>query len=217
MAKRYTKFYYVKDKAFKEDNAKKSYAFAKKYATDNCYPLDKIYEVHSDSEVKFLEHLLSRDDVYEIKSHDKICLIGEFKNSNGDVIPNFMFDVSFTYVDKISNQAHVVVIVDSAYELTRDLILSKTLYDYNRRESNCYLEIYFYKGDELIKWNIGNNDYFKEKRKSDHQKLLAQRKVIRDQQRYDRLLELRRKGVITDSQKQELYRLDRELRKWLEH
>lgn len=207
--KQYRKFYYIKDKVYEESNSRKSYAYAKHYAEEQGFDKNEIYELHNDNELKFLKALLSRDDVYEIKSHEQVCLVGEFTNSNGDVIPNYMLDVSFTYVDKLTNKGHVVIVVDSVYKLTRELRLCKTLYDLDRKDDGCCLEVYFYEDDELKEWKIGDYDHFINEKKEQHKKFLAQRRVLRDREKFDRLLKMRERGTITDAQRKELYRLEK--------
>lgn len=207
--KKYRKFYYVRGKVYEESNTRKSLVFANHYAEEQGFDKSEIYELRNDNELKFLKALLSRDDVYEIKSHEQVCLVGEFNNSNGDVIPKYMLDVSFTYVDKVTNKGHVVVVVDSVYKLNRELKLSKTLYDLDRKDSGCYLEVYFYENDKLVEWKIGDNDHFINERKEQHKKFLAQRRVLRDREKFDRLLKMREKGTITDAQRKELYRLEK--------
>ena len=209
MSKNYQKIYYINGKTFKEAQNKKAYNFAKKYAEENGLDKNKIYELSNNSELAYLQELLRREDIYEIKSHEEVCLVGEFRNSNDDVIPNYMFQISFSYREKATNKAHIVYIADSVYSLTKNLVLSKTLYDYSRKEQGYYLEIYYLEDDKWVEWKIQDIAPFVKEKKEQHKKLLAQKRAIRDRQKYDRLLRLRSEGKITERQSKELYRLEK--------
>lgn len=208
MAKRYQKFYYIKGEVYKESNARKSYAFAKHYAEENGYSLDDIYELHNDSELEFLKRLLLLiRDVAGVKTHEQIELIKSFYNNIGYSIPSCKLDVSFTFYTETRH--HYVIVVDSVYELTRELILTKTLFDYLGKDKGCYLEVYYLDKEEFNEWQIGDNTHFINAREENHKKLLAQRRAIRDREKYERLLHAREKGTISDGQRRELYRLEK--------
>ena len=208
-------YHYVRGEIFENDYPKwNGLLKAQNYCNENNISFDEIYAVSSESEIEYLERLLIKQqdgEIYEIKSHEQVCLVGEFTNSNGDTIPNFMFQTSFTYRDKLSNKPHVIYIVDSPYEITREVRLSKMLYDYNRRDMNCYLEILIFDSESLgfNEWKFTSNEAIKELKIKEHKRQLAQKRAIRDRQKYDRLLKLRDEGKITERQSQELYRLDK--------
>ena len=210
---KYTNNYqFVRGQAFFNDYPKwNAIVKARAYCKANGIDGSEIYTLSNESEQKFLEELLKRDDIYEIKSHEKVCLMAQFVNSNDDVIPSFMFQTSFTYRDKVSNKPHVVYVANNVYSLTKELVLSKTLYDREHFASGCYLEVYLYdiKTNTFNEWKIGSRETFKEVQKYEHQTIVAQKKAIRDRQKYDRLLQLRDEGKITERQSQMLYRLEK--------
>lgn len=203
------KIYYVKGKVFNEENTQKSLAFARHYAKENGIDFKDIYELSNETEVKYLEMLLSRKDVYEIKSHEKVALIGFFKNSNNDNYPATEFETSFTYKDKLTNKVHIIFVADSVYDLNKSFILAKSIYDFTRKDSGVYLETYYLQDNEWKEWKIGNIELSIQEKKERHKKYLAQKKVIRDRQKYDRLIRLRSNGTITENQSKELYRLEK--------
>ena len=210
-------YHYVRGEVFENDYPKwNALAKARRYCNENAIDISEIYAVSSEGEIEYLERLLIKQEdgeIYDLKSHEQVCLIGEFKNANGDKIPNYLFQTSFTYRDKLSNKAHIVYIVQSPYEITREIRLSKMLYDYNRRDMGCYLEILMFNDDlSFSEWKFDSNEAIKELKEKEHKKLLAQKREIREQQKYDRLLKLRSEGKITERQTKELYRLEKVLR-----
>ena len=209
--------HYVRGIVFENDYPKwNALTKARRYCKDKGISLDEIYAVSSESEIKYLERLLIKQEdgeIFELKTHEQVCLVGEFTNANGDKIPNFMFQTSFTYRDKLSNKPHVVYVVDSPYEITREIRLSKTLYDREHCINDCYLEILIMNSDlSFSVWKFESNEAIKELKEKEHKRLLAQKREIREQQKYDRLLKLRDEGKITERQSQELYRLEKIIR-----
>ena len=206
-------YHFIRGQLFYNDYPKwNGLSKAKKYCHDNNIDESEIYALSNDSEEAYLYDLLARQErgeVYEIKSHEQVCLVGEFKNSNNDVIPNFLFQTSFTYRDSKTNKPHIVYISPSIY-IKRELILEKTLYDREHWLADCYLEVYYLDESHTFKeWKISDKEAIKELKKKEHQRLLAQKRAIRDRQKFDRLLKLRAEGKITERQTKELYRLEK--------
>lgn len=201
-------YYYVRGQTFYNDYPKwNGLAKAKHYCKVNDIDTSEIYELFNNKEQKYLELLLSREDVIEIKSHHLIELVSEYTNSNFDKIPSFSFQISFIYKDK-GYRHHLIYIPNSIYELTREVILAKSIID---KSQAFYLEIYVFdeKSQTFKEWKIGDKELYKELKKQEHENLLAQKKEIRDRQRFDRLLKLRDEGKITETQTQELYKLEK--------
>ena len=207
--------HYVRGEIFENDYPKwNALLKARKYCKENNISTDEIYAFTGEGELEYLERLLIKQqdgEVYEIKTHEQVCLVGEFKNVKDDVIPNFMFQTSITYRDKLTNQPHIVYIVHSPYEITREIRLCKALYDREHWLANCYLEILIFNGEDISfqEWKFTSNEAIKELKQKEHKQLLAQKRAIRDRQKYDRLLKLRSEGKITERQSKELYRLDK--------
>lgn len=206
--------HYVRGEIFENDYPKwNALAKAFRYCKENDIDFSEIYAVSSESEIEYLKRLLIKQkdgEICDLKSHEQVCLIGEFKNANGDTIPNFLFQTSFTYKDVVYNKKHFVLIVDSPYEITREIRLCKTLFDVIVH-SQYYLEILIFNGDDLSfsEWKFESNEAIKELKAKEHKRQLAQKREIREQQKYDRLLKLRDEGKITERQTQELYRLEK--------
>jgi len=208
--KKFRKFYFVRGMVFEECNPRKSYIYAKHYADLKGYSEKEIYELRNDSELNFLKELLKRgEEIEHLSTHKQVKLIKQFTNSAGIDIQDYVFDISFFFFDRGTCEIRSVLVVDSVYELNRELKLNKTLFDYLGKESGQRLEVYYYQNGVLKEWQIGDNDYFIQERKEQHKKFLAQRRAIRDSQKYDRLLKLRREGKITERQSKELYRLEK--------
>jgi len=209
------KYYQIREKIFDNTALKfKGKKEAVKYCKANNIDESEIYLLSSNGELEYLNRLLLKqedNEIYEIKSHEKVCLVGEFKNAKGDVLPNYMFETSFTYRDRGSNKPHIVKIVDSIYELNKKLILEKTLYDREHWLADCYLEVLvFNSGDKSFKeWKIGDSEIGIMHEQQLRKERLKQRQFIRQQEKFDRLLKLRDEGKITERQRQELYRLEK--------
>ena len=208
-------FHYVKGQIFKNDYPKwNGLLKAKTYCQSNYFDEKEIYSLSNDNELRYLERLIKRQElgeIYDIKSHEQVCLVGEFKNSNGDIIPSFLFQASFTYRDKLSNKPHIVYIPNNIYDLTREMILCKALYDREHWLADCYLEVYLFdeEANDFKEWKIGNKEEIKKVKEKEHKQLLAQKRIVRDRQKLDRLMKLRSEGKITPAQTKELYRLEK--------
>lgn len=205
------KFYWVKGQIFENsENRANGKGKAIAYCRENGIDESEIFELSNNSELAYFEELLKRDDIYEIKSHEKVALIGFFTNDNGDNFPPYQFETSFTYKERGTNKTHIVYILNSVYRLTKEFLLSKTLYDYSRKGSGFYLEVYYLDDEGLWKeWKVGDNEIFAQFRKEQRKRYATQKKAIRDRQKYDRLLRLRSIGTITERQSKELYRLEK--------
>ena len=204
-------FYYVRGQEFHNENYKPlGKPKAIHYCRVNGISEDEIYELSNNVEREFLEALLKRDDIYEIKSHEEVCLVGQFVNSSGETIPNYMFQTSFTYREEETNKVHFIFVANNQYKITKELALAKTLFDKELAYCDCCLEVYYQDENKNFKeWHIGDNAVFIQARKEERKQRLAQKKEIRDRQRFDRLLKLRSEGKITETQTQELYKLEK--------
>lgn len=209
------KFIYVRGQIFNNKDYRLTAIYnARKYCKENNIDESEIYELSSDSELAYLKELLARQEkgeIYELKSHERVALVGSFTNDNGDSYPPYEFETSFTYHIKGTNQAHVVYIPNSQYEITKELILSKTIYDYSRKGSGYYLEIYYLDDDDRFKeWKIGDKDIFIKNTIKKRKQKMAQIREIRKRERYDKLLKLRSEGKISEQQQKALYKLEAE-------
>lgn len=205
-------YYYVRGQIFYNDYPKwNGLAKAKHYCKVNDIDTSEIYELFNDKERKYLELLLNKEDVKEIKTHTTIFNSLPFTNCNGDEIPSFTFQASFVYLNTNTGHHRATYIPNSIYDLTREITLIKTIFDREMLESNKYLEIYVFdeKSQTFKEWKIGDKELYKELKKQEHENLLTQKKEIRDRQRFDRLLKLRDEGKITETQTQELYKLEK--------
>ena len=208
-------FYYVGGLVFKHsENKLNGKAKAIHYCREKGINEGEIYELSSENEQRFLERLLELKDgglISDLKSHQTINLINEFINTNDEQIPPLEFKVSFTYQDTKAH--HYVYVVENLYKLSREIVLVKTIFDYKNQSSNNpdgYLEVVYYDTDgNLHEWHIGDNQAFIQKRKEQYKKNKNQKRAIRDSQKYDRLLTLRKEGKITEAQTKELYRLEK--------
>lgn len=214
MSKEYKKFYYIRGNIFENSGSRMNgKGKALRYCKDNGIDESEIYELSNQSEYEFFKTLLEkeqRNEIHSLKSHEKVALIGFFTNDNGEQYAPYEFETSFIYRDSGTNQVNVIYVAENVYDLTRELILCKTLYDYTRKGSGLYLKVYYQdKDNEFKEWHIGDKETFIQEAKERHKKMLVQKRAIRDRQKFDRLLRLRDEGKITDTQRQELYRLEK--------
>ena len=204
------KFYYVRGQIFENSNNRyNAKGKALRYCKENNINDNEIYELSNDSELAYLKKLLSDKNVVDIKSHIAINLVDEFTNANKDLIPCYKQTIGFSYKELVEDKTHFVSIIHSAYDITKDFILAKTTIDYYFKNVGYYLEVYYLDNGEWKEWKIGNIELFAKEKKERKQKALAQKKVIRDMEKYDRLLKAREQGKITERQSQELYRLEK--------
>lgn len=211
----YKDFYYVNGSIFKHSESKlNGKAKAIHYCREKGIDESEIYELSSENEQRCLETLLELKNhgaIYGLKTHETIKLIDEFVNSNGEKIPAFEFKVSFTYQD--SKTHYYVYVVETLYKLSREIVLAKTLFDYKNKHSNypdgCLRVVYYDTEKKIHEWHIGDNQAFIQERKEQYKKIKNQKRAIRDNQKYDRLLKLRKEGKITEAQTKELYRLEK--------
>ena len=201
------KFYYINGEVFDETTSQKSLAFAKKYAKDNNLNESQIYTLVNKSELAYLKELLKREDVSEIETHKNCLTIFQFTNANGDTMPTLDIQCSFKY--KENGNFQFVAVIDSVYELTKLFVLQKTLVDFYGKDNGWYLKVLYLENGEWQEWKIQDIAPFVKEKKEQHKRLLAQKRAIRDRQKYDRLLRLRKEGKITEKQSQELYRLEK--------
>ena len=207
-------FYVVDDQVFKSDeNKNNAKGKAIKYCRANGIAQTSILKLSNDSELEYYYYLKEcerQGEIYQINSNCEVCLIGAFVNARGEQIPSLMCKVSFTYVDKKTNKPHIVYVAESIYNLNKNLMLIKTLYDLTRNDIGLSLEVYYIdENGAIVDWKIGDKDVYIKSRKNQHQKRLIQQKAIRDRQKFDRLLKLRSDGKITENQRKELYRLEK--------
>lgn len=202
----YNKFYFVGGKVFKEKSSVQSLIYARHFAKENGIKEQDIYELHNDTELAYLRHILEQG-ARNILTHINHTHIGDFTNRYGELIPKLTFDLTFEFND-MQNYHHWVMIAHTPYDLNKELIFNKTLFDYCHQEYYS-MEVYYLKNNEWVEWHIGDKTEYIEMRKENHKRLLAQKRVIRDRQKYDRLMKLRSEGKITDKQTKELYRLDK--------
>lgn len=200
------KFYYINGEVFDETTSQKSLAFAKKYAKDNNLDESQIYTLVNKSELAYLKELLKREDVSYIVSNRKVELVKGFENYNGDTIPPLEINVSFIF--QKNDKKQYVKIIDSVYELNKQFINEKILFDCLFVDNN-YLQVYYLDDDKWVEWKIQDIAPFVKEKKEQHKRLLAQKRAIRDRQKFDRLLKLRSEGKITERQTKELYRLEK--------
>lgn len=205
------KIYYVKGKVFNENTSNKSLAFARHYAKENNIDFKEIYELSNESEVKYLETLLERVNIKDILVNQKVELIKEFKNNNKDTIPPLTINVSFIFRIEggYASQKYYVKVIDSVYDLTKQFINEKILFDCLYVNEGYLQVMYLDKDGTWKEWKIGNIELSIQEKKERHKKYLAQKKVIRDRQKLDRLIRLRSNGTITENQSKELYRLEK--------
>ena len=209
MSKAFNKFYWVRGTIFENsENKVNAKGKAIRYCRENGIDESEIYGLSNKSELAYLETLMNREDVSEIKSHNNALTIFKFTNANNDEIPQLDIQCSFIY--KKGEQLHLVSIVDSVYELTKLFIIQKIIIDYYGKENGIYLQVlYLDQVGNWKEWKIGDKSLAIEERKANHKKMLTQKKAIRDRQKYDRLLKLREQGKISEKQSQELYRLQK--------
>lgn len=200
------KFYYINGKVFDETTSQKSLAFAKKYAKDNNLDESQIYTLVNKSELAYLYELLEGQEVSNIVSNRKVELVKGFENYNGDTIPPLEINVSFIF--QKNDKKQYVKIIDSVYELNKQFINEKILFDCLFVDNN-YLQVYYLDDDKWVEWKIQDIAPFVKEKKEQHKRLLAQKRAIRDRQKFDRLLKLRSEGKITERQTKELYRLEK--------
>jgi len=215
MSSNYQKIYYIQGEIFREKTNKKALAFAKHYAKEHGYDEKDIYELSNNAEIVYLTQLLEKQEKGEVEAiftSKRIAVLSGFENYDNEDIPELAFEISCIYREKGGGHRHYVKVVNSVYELTRELINSKILFDYVFKDT-ASLEIYYPDEDnKLKKWKLTDKDIFIKEAKERHKKKLAQMRAIRDRQKYDRLLKLRSEGKITERQSQELYRLEKVFR-----
>ena len=215
MSSNYQKIYYIQGEIFREKTNKKALAFAKHYAKEHGYDEKDIYELSNNAEIIYLTQLLEKQEkgyVENIFTNKRIAVLSSFENYDNEDIPELAFEISCIYQEKGGGHRHYVKVVNSVYELTRELINNKILFDYVFKDT-ASLEIYYPDEDnKLKKWKLTDKDIFIKEAKERHKKKLAQMRAIRDRQKYDRLLKLRSEGKITERQSQELYRLEKVFR-----
>lgn len=204
------KFYYVNGQIFENsENRANAKGKALRYCKENNIDKNEIYELSNNSELAYLQDLLKRDDIMCIKSHDHFELVEAKENANGDQNPPYVLPISFSFRYKSTAKPHYVAIINSVYELTKDFINSKILFDYLNHPI-YYLQVLYLDSDGLWKeWHIGDLTLSIQEKKERQKKYNAQMKAIRDRQKYDRLLKMRSLGTITERQSKELYRLEK--------
>jgi len=207
-------FHYVRGQLFYNDYPKwNGRRKAEQYCEENGIDKKEIYSLFNDSELKCLKTLLEMREaglIKNINTHQGITLINRFTNKYGHEIPPYTFVASFTYQSVETNEKHTILIPSNVYEITREVILTKTLFDYLNVDCQA-LEIYLYdeETNSFNEWKIGDKEEIKKIKKQEHKQLLAQKRIIRDRQKFDRLLKLRDEGKITEKQTKEMYRLEK--------
>lgn len=212
MSKAYYRFYWVRGTTFENsENRVNAKGKAIRYCRENGIDESEIYELSNKSELAYLEHLKSDSKYQNIVSNKKVELVREFTNYNHDEIPPLEINVSFIYslVAGYVNQKQYVKVVDSVYDLTKQFINEKKLFDYLFEKNNYLQVLYLDQEGNWKEWKIGDKTLGVDERKANHKKMLTQKKVIRDRQKYDRLLQLRQEGKASERQLQELYRLEK--------
>lgn len=206
-----TKFYYVRGEIFENSGGRyNAKGKALRYCKENNIDTSEIYELYNNSELAFLEELLGDENIDQVRSHNKIICTRTFKNANKDEIPSYEIDTTFTYREKEKEKTHLVAIINSAYDITKQFILEKSMLDFFLQDVGYYLEVYYLDDEGVWKeWKIGDNTLSIKARQERKKRYVAQKKVIRDRQKFDRLLKLREQGKITERQSQELYRLEK--------
>ena len=212
MSKAFHKFYWVRGTIF-ENSKNKVNAKGKaiRYCRENGIDESEIYELSNKSELAYLEYLKSDSKYQNIVSNQKVVLVNEFENYNHDKIPPLEINVSFIYslVAGYVRQTQYVKVIDSVYELNKQFINEKILFDC-LYANNGYLQVlYLDQEGNWKEWKMGDKTLAIQERKAQHKKMLTQKKAIRDRQKYDRLLKLRSEGKITERQTKELYRLEK--------
>lgn len=204
-------FYMVDDLVFKNtgnclDGKRKAQKHCKELGISEIY----IVELKNDTEKAFyLQHILNKwcmGEFTDIKSNFKqLVLLGNV-NANGDYNPPVHITITFSFVDKLTDHEHYIVVAKSVFAITKELEISKLLFDTFYFADGKVLDIYYPtdKGFEL--WKVGDYsvvyDYI-------HTHELNARKVLRERQKLDRLKELKLQGRITKAQLKELYRLEK--------
>ena len=211
MTKPYFVFYYVNGEIFKNtDNKFNGLEKAKRYCKDNNIQESEIKSFANESELRYYKKVCYTEDYKHLETRPKITLIKEFNNFNGDNIPSLTFEPSFAYQDKDLHW-HYIVIPKSIFEIDKELINTKILFDYLNKECS-YLEVFLENPHGVFEeWKCDLLDFFKQAKKEIAKVKKGNLKELNESLKYDRLLRLRNEGKITKTQSKELYKLEK---KW---
>lgn len=213
--KRTNYIYIVGDKAFYFDgNNQSTFYQALKYSREIGLKKDEIVRIDNEDELDYYNYLRAEKGIKKVICHSKQELLGGFTNVVGDEISPIEVDIPFVYQDE-KDTWHYEWLITSLLDVTIKLIFTKKLFDKIGTEgTNLYLKIVYLNNEgEYIEWKLDDYDQIaKDYRSEAHKKVIAQRKAMREQQRFDRLMKLREEGKITDNQRNELYKLEAKYR-----
>lgn len=211
MTKPYFVFYYVNGEIFKNtDNKFNGLEKAKRYCEEHSLPTSEIHAFTNESELRYFLQIWCREGYSELQTHPKIELLKTFTNYVGDQIPSLTFEPSMTYRDK-DNQWHYILIPKSIFQVNKELINIKILFDYlNKGTAHLEILIEQSKG-EFVVWKCNDLEMFKQAKKEIAKVKKGNLKELSESLKYERLLRLRSEGKITKTQSKELYKLEK---KW---
>ena len=191
---------------YNEKGERNGYSNALKYCEDNNIPKEEIKQFDSMLEAdrfEYLNELQKQKKISELVFHKKVVILKEFKNFNGDTIPEQTYNADFIYCE---NGLWVFEDVKgrSLFEDTR-FELAKALFDYQFKNKFIYLRIIIRENGEWKEWHIGDkkkssklikkqSEKNKALKQSLHDKEIEQNKLNREKSRY---LELKNKEKLT--------------------
>ena len=141
---------------YNEKGERNGYSNALKYCLDNNIPKEEIKQFDSMLEAdrfEYLNELQKQGKISKLDFHKKIVLLEEFRNYNGDIIPEQTYNADFVY--NIGSQRIVEDVKGrSLFEDTR-FELAKALFDY-RFKGKCYVKVIIRENGEWKEWHIGD-------------------------------------------------------------
>lgn len=200
---------------YNEKGERNGYSNALKYCSDHNIPKEEILQFDSMLEAdryEYLRELEKQGEISKLDFHKKIVLLEEFRNYNGDTIPEQTYNADFVY--NIGNQRIVEDVKGrSLFEDTR-FELAKALFDY-RFKGKCYVKVIIRENGEWVEWHIGDKKKSsklikkqsaknKQLKQDLHKKEIEQNKLEREKKRY---LELKNKEILTSAEKKRFYEL----------
>lgn len=209
--------YWVRGNKFFNDSGLRN---GKQKATDYCLAnfIDpsEIITFDSQLECERYEFLLEQQKlgiITELKHHLSLPLLPEYKNYNGDTIPELRYNADFTYKENGKNIVEDVkgasLFTDSRFEAI------KQIFDFTYKD-RTYIRIIIKRDKQWVEWRMGERKkpqklikkqsaQIKELKKQLHEREMADRK---EQREIERLKELRTKDNLSKQQETRLNELE---------
>jgi len=207
--------YLIKDMVFRNDEHKyngkaRATAYCKRHDID---PIE-IVTLKNDTELAYYRHLqdkLAKGEIREMATHQSYDVTEAQKNYIGETTLVIACDVPFLYID--NDGLHCELVIEDINEVDTKLIYQKILFD-NKFAFMTYLKLlYVDKDGNFVEWKLDDIPVLRKMFTAKYRKASQEkRQQIRDQQTYDRLVQLRDEGRISVSQRKELYRLEKKLK-----